>query len=439
VSSESVAELIRSRSAKVGVVGVGYVGTAAAAVIAGSGFDVLGLDVNQQRVDAINDGRVPFEGDEPELPDLLHEVVTSGHLRATNQASSLGDRDVVLFCVDTPVGADHVPRFEALRAACASVGPHLKQGTVVVVESTLAPGTVDRVVKPALEEASGGKEGSRFLLGHCPERVMPGKLLRNIRTMDRVLGAYSKAGHEAMRALYESYVGGHLDDTDPLSAELVKTAENAYRDVNIAFANELALICERAGGDVWKVRELVNRSPGRNVLLPGSGVGGHCIPKDPWLLASALGDEATNSLLASARRVNDEMPRHCADLVGQLVQGKGVIAVFGYSYLEESGDTRNSPSAALVSILGAAGHEVRVHDPFVPDLGGDPMTAARGADCVVVMVAHRMYKELDLGGLAGVMRQRNLVDTRAVFEPHALANAGLAYRRLGSAAPSSSG
>lgn len=429
---------IEARDAVVGVVGLGYVGLTAAAVIAGAGFAVRGLELRADRVDEINAGRCPIAGEEPGMAELLAGVVAAGRLRATTDRGALGACDVVLVCVETPVDpGDHLPRYEALRAACGSLGPVLKPGALVVVESTIAPGTTDRVVRPLLEASAGGVGGERFLLGHCPERVMPGRLLRNLRTMDRALGAASPEAAAAMRALYGSFVEARLDDCDPLTAELVKTAENAYRDVQIAFANQLALICERAGGDVWRIRELVNRSPGRAVLLPGSGVGGHCIPKDPWLLASALGEDAGRSLLAAARQLNDGMPDHCADLAVGLLLEHGVspagarVAVLGYSYMEESGDTRSSPSAALVTRLCEEGCEVRVHDPFVAGYAGDLVEAVRDADCAVLMVAHRAYREADLAALAGAMRHPLLVDTRAIVEPAAAARAGLGYRRLG--------
>ena len=438
MTTTGLSRRIEAREATIGVVGIGYVGLTAAVAIADAGFQVRGLELRADRVTAVNAGRSPIAGEEPGLDELLASVVAAGRLRATTDPAAMTGCDAVLVCVETPVdGDDHLPRYEALRAACASIGPALRPGALVVVESTLAPGTMDRVVRPLLTAAGGGP----VLLGHCPERVMPGRLLRNMRTMDRALGAASPEAAAAMRALYGTFVEGRLDECDPLTAELVKTAENAYRDVQIAFANQLALICERVGGDVWRVRELVNRSPGRNVLLPGSGVGGHCIPKDPWLLASALGPDAAGSLLASARRLNDAMPAPCADLVVGLLREHEVrpagarVAVLGYSYLEESDDTRNSPSAVLVARLCDLGCEVRIHDPFVAGYAGDPADALRGADCAVVMVAHRAYRDADLAALAAVMRRPLLVDTRAVLDPAGAAAAGLVHRRLGTGSP----
>lgn len=436
MKTEELLAGIEAREASVGVVGLGYVGLAAAAVIAGAGFRVIGVEIRKDRVERLNAGLSPILGDEPGLAELLAEVVAAGRLHATTEHAALHECDAVLICVETPVGPDRVARYEALRAACASIGPALKPGALVVVESTLAPGTMDSIVRPTLEQSMVGHKGNLHL-AHCPERVMPGKLLKNMRTMDRVLGAYSPGAAAATRALYGSFVEARLDDADPLTAELVKAAENAYRDVAIAFANQLALICERAGGDVWLVRELVNRSPGRNVLLPGSGVGGHCIPKDSWLLASVLGEDAGDSLLAAARRVNDAMPVHSVDLVAGLLKEHGVspaearVAVLGYSYLEESDDTRNSPSASLVPLLERLGCEVAIHDPFVPGYGGDPIESARGADCAVFMVAHGAYRQIDLYALARVMRRPLLVDTRSIFSPSLLESVPYCYRRLG--------
>jgi UDP-N-acetyl-D-mannosaminuronic acid dehydrogenase len=428
---------VDDRSGRVGVIGLGYVGLPAACMFANAGFKVRGVDLDVARTETINRGQSPIEGDEPGLADLVKRVVAAHQLRTSATYSDLADADVILICVDTPVDTDHRPRFKALRLACSQLGPVLKDGALVIVESTIAPGTIDSVVRPALEEASGRNAGVGFHLGHCPERVMPGKLLRNMRTMSRVCGGSSVEVAELMVALYSTFVDGDLDASDCLTAELVKTAENAYRDVGIAFANQLAVICERAGGDVWQVRQLVNKVPGRDVLLPGGGVGGHCIPKDSWLLAAPLGDEAENSLLGVARRINDGMPLHVAGLVSDLL-GPGAqarVAVLGYSYLENSDDTRNSPSAELVTLLSRHGFEVAVHDPFVREYKGNVMDAFRNADCAVLMVAHAAYRELDLKAAAETMRRRSLVDARGFFGARALQEAGFSYRLIGVGAP----
>ncbi len=428
---------IENRDAVLGVIGLGYVGLPVACLFAEAGFRVVGVDLKADRVALINAGHSPIEGNEPGLSEVLSKVVHEGRLTATTDYSLLGDADVITINVETPVGNDHRPRYEALRTACSSLGSVLKPGALVIVESTISPGTMAQVVRPALEELPRGGADADFFLGHCPERVMPGKLLSNLRNLSRVCGGTTPETAEAMVVLYRQIIRGDLDVADCVTAELVKTAENAYRDVNIAFANELALICENVGGDVWKVRELVNKSPGRNVLVPGAGVGGHCIPKDPWLLAHGASDETLLQLVPAARAVNDHMPLHVASLVekGLARHGRRLassrIAVMGYAYLENSDDTRNSPSDVLVDHFRTAGAEVVVHDPFVAEYRGNLPEAARGADAAVFMVAHDAYRQLDLARLATVLRTPVLVDARHVFDENAVRCAGLTCLGIG--------
>lgn len=427
-------EKIEKKQAIIGVIGLGYVGLPAAAALAGVGFTVVGVDVKGERVEMINAGISPIASHEPGLAGLLRAVIDSGRLRATTAYTALAAADVILINVETPVDADHQPRYVALRAACRSLGAVLLPGALVIVESTTAPGTIENVVRPLLAEASGGAD---FYLGACPERVMPGKLLANLRQMSRVCGGDTPETAATMAALYRHIVDAELDVADVVTAELVKTAENAYRDVQIAFANEVALICEAAGADVWRVRELVNKSPGRQMLLPGAGVGGHCIPKDPWLLAHGAQGRAAVRLLPAARAVNEAMPYHMAELLQQGLADAGRalaesrVTILGYAYLENSDDDRNSPSAVLVSYLQAQGAEVIVHDPFVAGYHGDVWERLMGSDAAVVMVAHDDYRALPLSRLAAALRTPVLVDGRRVFAAQAARAAGFIFRGMG--------
>lgn len=428
---------IERRDACLSVIGLGYVGLPVAVLFAEVGFDVLGVEVQPERVKSINVGLCPIGGEEPGLAERLAEVVQAGRLRAITDYASLQDRDVVLICVETPVDEEHVPRYEALRGALRSLGPVMKEGALVIVESTIAPRTMQDVVLPLLEEASGRRCNEGFYLGHCPERVRPGRLLRNLREVSRVVGGMTPETAEAMAALYRHIVQADLDLTDCLTAELVKTVENAYRDVQIAFANEVALICEAVGGDVWQVRELVNKVPERYMHLPGSGVGGHCIPKDPWLLAYAVRGKTPLRVIPSARAVNDAMPFHVAELIQDALAEVNLslagarVAILGYAYLEESDDTRNSPSEVLVNHLRASGAEVVVHDLWVEEYRGDLWERVRGCDAAVVMVAHRAYRELDLAKLGATLARRVLIDGRGLFANHSLASNGWIYRCVG--------
>ena len=425
---------ISDKTAQLGVIGMGYVGLPVACVFAKAGLSVLGVDIDPQRIDKIAAGVSPIEGDEPGLAELLSEVVKTGGLRVTTDYEEVRACDVVTISVETPVDADHRPAYRALGSALRSLGPVMKPGVLVIVESTLAPGTMMSLVKPVLEDASGKRAGEHFYLGHCPERVMPGRLLNNLRFVSRVCGGETPEVTAAMISLYRHVVQADLDPADCVTAELVKTAENAYRDVNIAFANEVALICEAVGGDVWKVRDLVNKSPGRNMLLPGAGVGGHCIPKDPWLLVSRAQEQGVPiRLIPAAREINDTMPLHMAKLLDQALAEVGTaidnarILVMGYTYLENSDDTRNSPSTVLVEALRQRGTEVVIHDPYVAEYQGELVEMAMGCDAAVMMVAHEVYRAVDFEELRSALRSPVLVDGR-----HAIPSlTGWVHRTIG--------
>lgn len=440
---------IEQRTVTIGVIGLGMVGLPVACAFAQARFHVIGVDIKAERVALINAGRSPMTSDEPGLPELLSEVVASGLLRATTDYTDLAQADVITINVETPVDDSHTPQYDALKAACRRLGAVLKRGALVIVESTVAPGTTTNLVRPILEQNSSltchtddatfNLQPSTFYLGICPERITPGKLLYNLRHVSRVCGGSTPETAQVMVALYRQIVNAELDATDPLTAELVKTAENAYRDVQIAFANEVALICEAAGADVWRVHELVNKSPGRQMHLPGAGVGGHCIPKDPWLLAHSAQGRAPLRVIPAARAVNDAMPFHIADLTVEGLQSldcdiaRARIAVLGYAYLAESDDTRNSPSEVLVERLRELGAEVVIHDPFVPEYQGDLLERVSGCDAAVLMVAHQAYRTLDLSQLKAALRTPLLVDGRHAFEAECARDVGLTYRCVGQA------
>ncbi len=433
-------ERIEDRTAILGVVGLGYVGLPVACKFADAGFQVIGVDIKPERVSMIQSGQNPIEGREPGLADLLMNVVQSGRFKANSDYENIGDADVIMVSVETPVGEDHKPGFEALRAATASIGSNMKSGALVIIESTIAPGTIDGLVKPLLEEISGLQLNTGFFLGHCPERVMPGKLLKNIETMPRVCGGSTPETAETMRELYRIIVDDEveLDPTDCLTAELVKTTENTYRDVNIAFANEVALICEAVGGDVWKVKSLVNKVPERLMLEPGVGVGGHCIPKDPWLLANAADDVQTPlRIIPTARAINEFMPLHVLALlqealasIGSEIPGSRIL-IMGYAYLADSDDTRNSPSAVLVGHLQELGAEILIHDPYVPEYQSNLWDLAFEIDAIVVMVRHSQYSDIELDKLKSTMKAPVLVDGRNVFDARKAEALGITFRGIG--------
>jgi UDP-N-acetyl-D-mannosaminuronic acid dehydrogenase len=430
---------IETKSSKIGIVGLGYVGLAVACKFAEAGFTTVGLEYRSERVDLINAGILPIQGKEPGLAELLRQATTQGKLTASTNPHILKEADIILVAVETPVDLDtKAPNYGALKSALITLGQVIKPGILIIVESTIAPGTMDRIVRPLLEKTSGLKVNQDFYLGHCPERVMPGRLLQNLSSMSRVCGGYSPETSQVMTRLYQNIVEMDLDMTDCVTAEMVKTTENTYRDVQIAFANEIALICEAVGADVWRVRELVNKSPNRDIHLPGAGVGGHCIPKDPWLLVySANGKGVGPSLIPRARQLNDSMPLHMAELLeAALTQARcsiqgAKIAVLGYAYLENSDDTRNSPSQTLVAYLRQMGAHVIIHDPYVPEYKAEITETVKGADGVVIMVGHDVYRDLNLVDLKPLLNHPVLIDGRRVFEPEAAHQAGFVFRGIG--------
>ena len=431
--------------ASIVVVGMGYVGIPAAALFADvEGNHVVGIQRRSARsgwkIDLLNRGGSPFPDNEPGIAELIRRtVLNKGSMRVEDTYDAIRGASAVLIDVQTPVEpGDHNPRYESLREVCRETGVRMAPGTLVCIESTVAPGTTVNVVKPILEEASGMRAGEGFHLCFSYERVMVGRLLHNIQNYPRIVGGYTPACAEKGAALYRTIVRAAVITTDCLTAETAKTVENAYRDVNIAFANEVALACESLGIDVYEVRQLVNNLPNdpsrpssnpvRNMHLPGAGVGGHCLPKDSWLLKTGIDRYGASKVelpvILGSRSINDSMPLHMADLVqrelaaARVPLGGARIAILGYAFLEESDDTRNTPAAPLIEELrkrGAA--EVVVHDPFVreeevPGILRDLPAALRGADCACLVTRHSAYTGLTAEQLLGTMRHAILVDGR---------------------------
>lgn len=427
------------RPEKVAVVGIGYVGLPVACMFASKGFRTVGLDISQSRVDMINNGICPIGGEEPGLKDLMEEMVASQMLSASSDYASIADADLVVVCVDTPVDNDKKPILRSIIASVTSIGRNIKPGATVSIESTIPPGTMIGTVIPILEKESGMRAGEEFHVLHCPERVMPGRLLSNLREYKRVLGGYDEESIQKGLYYYSSYVEADILPTDLICAEISKTGENAYRDVQIAFANEMALICEKLGADVFKVRELINSSPFRDMHIPGSGVGGYCLPKDSWLLVSNARDEA--DLIVRARAVNEKMPHHLVSLFRQAVEGLDVggdrakVAVMGVAFLRDSDDTRNTPAAKVIDSL-RDGYELVAHDPYVAEFADirmekDVYVAVQGCIAAIFVTDHSQYRDIDLDRMREAMRNPVIIDGRNIFDASACRQAGFVYRGIG--------
>ncbi len=426
------------REEKVAVVGIGYVGLPVASVFAEQGFRTIGIDVDSRRVEAVNRGDCPIGGKEPGLAELLRELVKKRMLIASTDFSSLADADLIVVCVDTPVDEEKRPVLHSLRSAVSSIASNMKEGVLVSIESTIPPGTMQELVIPLLEEGSGMKAGKDFSVVHCPERVMPGRLLANLKEYKRVLGGLDERSVETALKYYSTFIENEILITSLINAEICKTGENAYRDVQIAFANEMALICEELGADVFEVRRLINSCPFRDMHIPGSGVGGYCLPKDSWLLLANVKKEGLK-VISGARSVNEMMPHHLVEMtVGALEargEGKAKVAVMGVAFIADSDDTRNSPALKVIDEL-APKYDVVAHDPYVKIELGVPLyreadDALKDADCAVFVTDHSCYSELDPERLKELSNGMIIVDGRNIFNREEMERAGLEYYGIG--------
>jgi UDP-N-acetyl-D-mannosaminuronic acid dehydrogenase len=414
---------------RVCVMGLGYIGLPTASVLATNGFDVLGVDVDQRVVDTVNSGRIHIE--EPGLHTVVQAAIGSGHLRAAMQPAK---SDVFFLAVPTPLKSDKKADMTYVERATEAVVPFLEAGNLVVLESTSPPGTCLNLVKPILEK-SGLLVGKDIHLAHCPERVLPGKILRELIQNDRVVGGFDNISAQRARDIYASFIEGEIFLTDVTTAEMVKVAENTFRDVNIALANELALMCEQIGIDFSDVARLANRHPRVNLHLAGPGVGGHCISVDPWFLVEQFPDTA--EIVNMARKRNDNMPHHVVAQTMKLLIGisNPKIAVLGLAFKGNVDDMRESPSIDIVEGLRAAGATVSVHDPFVKTSHFELSSLEscfQDADCLLIATDHNDYKYLNPKQVARLVRKPLLFDTRNCLEHADWRESGFQVKVLGS-------
>ena len=409
----------------VAVVGLGYIGLPTAVSLATGGLEVTGVDVNPEIVERINRGETPFA--EPDLSVSVSGAVAMGRLRAQRDMPSA---DAYVIAVPTPFTGDHRADLSYITAAAEAIAAVLRGGEVIVLESTAPPGTTRRVSelvaarRPDLHLPHIPDVPPDVHVAHCPERVLPGRIMIEIATNDRVIGGLTPACAARAAELYQTFCRGRLIVTDASSAEMAKLAENAYRDVNIAFANELSLICQRLGLDVWEIRQMANHHPRVEILRPGPGVGGHCIAVDPWFIVESAPDLA--QLIRTARAVNDHMPAHTAEQVVATSRRfrDPRIACLGLSFKADVGDLRESPAVEITARIAAALPDVKVHavEPHAPSLPGrfdgldnvvltDAEHAIAESDVIALLVDHSCFRGIKKSQLAGKV----VYDTRGMW------------------------
>ncbi|KWV96299.1 MULTISPECIES: UDP-N-acetyl-D-mannosamine dehydrogenase [unclassified Erythrobacter] len=413
---------------KISVVGLGYIGLPTAAMFASRKIEVVGVDVNQNTVDTINRGDIHIV--EPDLDMVVHSAVTQGYLRA---AMTPEPAEAFLIAVPTPFkGDNHEPDLSYIEAASEAIGPVLEKGNLVILESTSPVGATEAMAgwladaRPDLSFPQDMGEASDIRIAHCPERVLPGKVMQELITNDRVIGGITRRCSELAASLYKSFVTADcVISSGPRVAEMAKLTENSYRDVNIAFANELSVVAEKLEIDVWELIGLANRHPRVNVLQPGPGVGGHCIAVDPWFIVSSAREQA--KLIEMARGVNDAKPEWVLAKVREKIsqaiargsaktEDQISIAVYGLAFKPDIDDLRESPALRIVSQL-AASHKgpITVIEPNITALPEELnleqvtlTTDAASADIHLMLVDHQSFKQMHKPSGA-------IVDTRGVW------------------------
>ncbi|MEQ8409972.1 MAG: UDP-N-acetyl-D-mannosamine dehydrogenase [Erythrobacter sp.] len=410
---------------EIAVIGLGYIGLPTAAVLATRGWRVCGVDVSQSVIETVNAGRVHIE--ERDLDGLVREAVASEQLVASLEVPTA---HFYMIAVPTPLGADNAPDIASVEAAARAIAPKLLPGACVIVESTSPVGTTESVaeiiagVRPDLAVPRfGDREGGDIALAYCPERVLPGRIVTELVYNDRVIGGITPDCAGRAAALYHSFVKGDCLVTNARIAETVKLVENSFRDVNIAFANELSMIADAMEIDVWEVIRLANRHPRVNVLQPGPGVGGHCIAVDPWFLVSGAPDKAR--LIRTAREVNDHKAIHTEERIRKQLRAAryGKAALLGLAFKPDIDDFRESPALEIsTSLARDLGERILVVEPFAEQLpdelagtGAKLVTldaALREAEIVVVLVDHTAFRHLTPEDLSGHI----VYDTRGMLK-----------------------
>lgn len=413
----------------VSIIGLGYIGLPTAAVLAAKGVKVVGVDVNQHAVNTINQGKIHIV--EPELDILVHKAVQDNYLKAVTKPEKA---DVFMVAVPTPFKDNYEPDLSYIKSAAKAIATVLERGNLVILESTSPVGATEKMMewmreeRPDLSFPKFGDDKFRadIAVTHCPERVLPGQVVRELVENDRIIGGVTTQCAERARELYKIFVEADCLITDCRTAELSKLVENSFRDVNIAFANELSLICDKLDINVWELIKLANRHPRVNILQPGPGVGGHCIAVDPWFIVDSAPDEA--KLIRTARLVNDSKPLFVLNKVNQAVQAIGKdtselsIACLGLAFKPDIDDLRESPALSIARKIGAISFSsIFLVEPNIDRIpsGFDSDNieliglerAIKSADIIVLLVDHASFKSMDLSLLSG----KQVIDTRGIW------------------------
>jgi len=417
---------------KLCVVGLGYIGLPTAVMFANSGLQVHGVDRNERVVNLINNKQLHIE--ENGLQERLEQAVDAGHFKASTTPI---EADVYIIAVPSPINPDNTANLEFIRAATASIVPFVKKGALVILESTVPPKTVENIMLPELRKTDL-IIGEELFVSHSPERVIPGKIFEELVNNDRIVGGINAKSAEMTKDLYEAFVKGTIHLTDATTAELVKVMENTYRDVNIAFANELAKIAEGIDVDIWEAIKFANFHPRVNIHTPGPGVGGHCIAVDPWFLVELAPEKA--DIIKKARNTNDGMPMYTAQRAQRLLKEyhveNGKVAVLGLAFKGNVDDMRESPSTKVIDSLQELGLDVVSFDPHIKELQHSTQVATleeaiQSADLLLLTTDHDQFKQLDPAILQTKQPRPIMLDTKNALDADKWEKAEYRFFKLG--------
>ncbi|MET3684231.1 UDP-N-acetyl-D-mannosaminuronic acid dehydrogenase [Alkalibacillus flavidus] len=405
---------------KICVIGLGYIGLPTSALFANEGYDVVGVDINEHVVEQVNQGSIHIE--EPGLDDMVAQAVKSGRLSASTKPVAA---DYFIIAVPTPVHDDHSANTDFVVKATESIAPVLQKGNTVIVESTIPPRTISDIVAPALKSAGFDAATNDVYLAHCPERVIPGNIVHELKYNHRIVGGFTPEAMEKAAAIYKQSVEGDVRETEAVVAEMSKLMENTFRDVNIALANELSKVADHLNIDASDVIDMANMHPRVNILQPGPGVGGHCIPVDPYFIIEKAKD--TTPLMQTARDINDSMPSYVLDKMKAMIGDvqNPTVALLGLTYKGNTSDMRESPALQLIERMQADAPNMtfKCHDPFVAaETDAFPHDlyslddALNGADLAVVLADHQSFKDLTGDTFTSQMQSPVVFDTRNIYK-----------------------
>lgn len=417
---------------KLCVIGLGYIGLPTAVMFANSGVQVHGVDINERAVSLISNKQLHIE--ENGLQERLERAIDEGKFTVSTQPI---EADVYIVAVPSPINPDNTANLEYIRQATASIVPYLKKGALVILESTVPPKTVENIMLPELRK-SNFVIGEELFVAHSPERVIPGRIFEELINNDRIVGGITPESAEMTKELYQTFVQGEIHLTDATTAELVKVMENTYRDVNIAFANELAKIAESIDVDIWEAIRFANFHPRVNIHTPGPGVGGHCIAVDPWFLVELNPEES--KIIKKSRLTNDGMPKFTAEKAASLLKEHGMengrVAVLGLAFKGDVDDMRESPSTKVIEELQNLDLDVVSFDPHIKQLQHPTQTitleeATSQADLIVLTTDHTEFKTLSPQTLQTKSPKPLILDTKNALDRDKWEQAGFEYFKLG--------